>query len=265
MKRKLLYSIVIFGIIGISIPTIQSYPTGAPSDGRTGSPGDEGKTCVTSGCHSGGPTDATGIITSNIPAEGYTPGTSYTITVTVDGSGKKGLCVSPQKTDGTVMGALTAGMGNQVTGAGYITHTSAISTAIAVWTFTWVAPVKGSGSVGFYGAFANNRNTVRKTLVTVNEKVASGVNENNALTHLSLYPNPASHSLNIGFDLKKAGKVRITLIDITGKEISTLNEGNFSMGVFEEAFTLPTLNSGIYFIAIHVNDEVLNRKILVQQ
>ncbi|OYU97730.1 MAG: hypothetical protein CFE21_05430 [Bacteroidetes bacterium B1(2017)] len=265
MKRKSLLSLALLALVGIGIPTLQSTPNGAPSDGRTGSPGDGGKTCFSGGCHSGAPTDATGIISSNVPAEGYTAGTSYTITVTVDGANRKGFCVSPQKTDGTQMGTLTAGTGNFVSGK-YVTHSVYKTTSPAVWTFTWVAPAAGSGPVDFYGAFANSTFTTRKTKVTINEKAASGINENNGLNHLSIYPNPLSSSdMHIGFDLKKQAQVQISLLDMTGKEVAVLKDAYLTSGAFEEQFALPTLTNGIYFVRIQSNQDIINRKVLVQQ
>lgn len=265
MKRKTLLSIAFLIALGVSIPNLQSYPTGAPADGRTGSPGDGGKTCYSGGCHFGVPSDATGIISSNVPAEGYTPGNSYTVTVTVDGASKKGFCVSPQAIDGTQMGTLTAGAGNSVSGK-YVTHTGFKTTNPAVWTFTWVAPAKGSGAVDFYGAFVNSTSTTRKSKISITEKVAAGINENAALTRLSIYPNPAvSRVINLGFDLKVASNIRISLLDMQGKEVSLLQQSFQNAGAFSNSYDLPSLNSGIYFIRIEANDEVLNHKLLVQQ
>jgi|WetSurMetagenome_2_1015567.scaffolds.fasta_scaffold25403_2 hypothetical protein len=141
------------------------YPSGAPA-GYTGSPGD-GSNCTS--CHGGTATTATGIITSNIPAAGYTPGTSYTITATVTGSGNKGFEISPQNTAGTLLGSLTAGSNNHVTGTKYVTHNAAISTTPAVWSFTWTAPAAGTGAVTFYGAFAQGIGTTKLSTLVVTQ------------------------------------------------------------------------------------------------
>lgn len=251
----------------LSFQGLHSLPTGAPSDGRTGSPGDGGKTCATSGCHDVTATDVTGILTSDIPAAGYTPGASYTITATIDGSGKKGLCVSPQKVDGSLVGSLTAGSLNQVVGLKYITHTMPLIASPAVFTFTWVAPSAGTGTVSFYGAFANNRTVVRKTVYEVNENIASGVAENKALSDVSIYPNPLviGSDLHMEFELKQGSDVKISLIDITGKEVSVLKNEQFNQGKFEETVALPELKNGIYFVRLELDEKVINRKLLIQK
>lgn len=266
MKRKFLLLLLISTFMGISIPTLKSYPDGAPSDGRTGSPGDGGKTCATSGCHSGTAQDATGIISSNIPAEGYTAGSTYTISVTVDQNGDKGFMVSPQKLDGTLVGSLTAGTGNQRVGGKYITHTQPISSATATWNFSWTAPAAGTGNVDFYGAFANNRTLVRKSKYAITEKIANGINSNESITALKMFPNPSvNQDLSLSFEMKKAANVKIELIDITGKAVVELYKGSNLAGLFSENFKITSLNDGLYFLRIQVADNVLTRKLLVQQ
>lgn len=266
MKRKSL--LVLFSILalGISMGSLHSNPTGAPTDGRTGSPGDGGKTCATAGCHNGTAADVSNVISSNIPSEGYTPGASYTITVSVDGSGKKGFCVSPQKEDGTLLGTLTAGAGNAFVGGKYITHTSAKTDASAVWTFTWVAPAAGSGKVTFYGAFANNRTLVRKTAYAVEEKIASGINENKEFAQFSVFPNPAlaNGNIQIGFRPKVSENLKITLLDITGKELAVLMNEGVEPVYQEHGFELPSLSKGVYFIRLSGNKESITRKLLIQ-
>jgi hypothetical protein len=267
MKRKNLLIIATFITGMLSFQGLHSLPTGAPSDGRTGSPGDGEKTCATSGCHSGPATSVTGILSSNIPAAGYIPGASYTITATIDGAGKKGLCVSPQKLDGSLVGTLTAGSLNQVVGLKYITHTMPLTASPAVFTFTWVAPAAGTGTVSFYGAFANNRNVVRKTVYEVNENIASGLTENETMSNVSIYPNPLviGSDLHMGFELKQAGDVKISLLDITGKEVSVLKNEQFGKGKGEETFALPELKNGIYFVRLELDGKVINRKLLIQK
>jgi hypothetical protein len=131
------------------------YPGGSPA-GYTGSPGD-GNDC--SNCHNNNPTTATGWITSTIPVAGYIAGQTYQITATnnITGSGKYGFEISPQNASGALLGTMTAGSNSHLVGSGnkYITQSSA-SSSIKTWTFSWTAPVAGTGQVTFYGAFARN-------------------------------------------------------------------------------------------------------------
>lgn len=155
MNRKLL----LFLVVGLAFTLFGAFetmnPNGAPA-GMTGSPGD-GDNCTS--CHGGTATTTASLITSNIPASGYIPGTTYTITATnsLTGSGKMGFEVSPQNAAGDLLGTLTAGPGSKLVGGGkYVTHSNANSTTNS-WTFSWTAPVAGTGTVTFYGAFARNK------------------------------------------------------------------------------------------------------------
>ena len=137
--------------------------TGSPA-GYSGDPAGGNKTCNTIGCHSSGPAPQmqTGWITSNIPATGYVPGTVYTITATATRANhsKFGFQVSPQNTAGIQMGTMTitstqTAITNGLGGMPYITHTSTGTSGVGskTWSFDWTAPVAGSGTVNFYGAF----------------------------------------------------------------------------------------------------------------
>jgi hypothetical protein len=174
MKNALFFPFIllVFTVIflaGFNIPAM-AYPSGSPA-GYTGSPGDA-QSCKN--CHGGTVVTVNNWITSNIPPEGYTPGTVYTVTVTVTGTGKKGFEVSPQSSTGTQLGTLTAGTSNHlVGGTKYVTQNSGNTAATATWSFTWTAPAAGTGPVTFYGAFTvGEPNTKLSTLV---------VSENSAL------------------------------------------------------------------------------------
>ena len=174
MKKSFLLLCIplIFTIIflpGFSFKAM-AYPSGAPA-GYTGSPGD-GQNCKN--CHGGSYATVTGWITSNIPSAGYTPGTSYTMTVTVSGSGKKGFEVSPQDLSGLQLGTLAAGTGNHlVSGTKYVTQNSSGSSSSTVsWNFTWTAPAAGTGAVTFYGAFTVGKTNTKLSTLVVSENPA---------------------------------------------------------------------------------------------
>jgi hypothetical protein len=148
------------------------YPTGAPA-GYTGSPGD-GKNCTQ--CHGGSPSTVSGWITSDIPPEGYTPGNTYTITVTVTGGSRKGFEVSPQNPAGALLGTLTAGTGNKLVGSNkYVTQNAGSYNNPAVWTFTWTAPAAGTGLVTFWGAFCASEPVTKLSTLDANELVPFSV------------------------------------------------------------------------------------------
>lgn len=174
MNKKLLLLSIVGAIFLMSFGASELfYPTGAPP-GHTGSPGD-GANCTV--CHGGTATNSAGWIASNIPPGGYVPGQTYQITATntlTGSTGKYGFQVSPQNTAGTLMGTLIAGSNNQLVGSGkYVTHTLANFTDNS-WTFSWVAPVAGSGTVTFYGAFARGKpGPVTLSTLTVNEALSA--------------------------------------------------------------------------------------------
>ena len=104
MKKKLLIAFSIVTCLAIAFfpkQSIHGSTSGGPA-GYTGSPFDfSGRTCGSGGgCHSSGTTNQNGIITSDIPACGYTPGQTYNITVTATSAGrtKFGFSLSAQKT-----------------------------------------------------------------------------------------------------------------------------------------------------------------------
>ena len=166
------------------------YPYGSPG-GYSGSPAD-GHNCTA--CHGGAAATVTGWITSNVPATGYIPGTAYTITVTISGTGAKGFEVSPQSISGTLIGTLSAGSGQiLVNGNKAITQTSSNSANPASWSFTWTAPAVGAGPVTFYGSLCVKKSTTKLCTLVIPE-------ESNGITgpvqgRLSVYPNPCDGTL----------------------------------------------------------------------
>lgn len=169
MKIKIIISVVAFIAAVFIYDAFTNFgstnQSGAPA-GYTGSPGD-GISCDNPSCHSGNPvTNVNGWITSNIPGTGYVGGTTYTITATATYAGKVkfGFEVSPQDANGVQKGTcvVTDATHTQLSGSSkYITHTltgTSGTTGSHTWTFNWVAPAQGSGTVAFYGAFNCSNN-----------------------------------------------------------------------------------------------------------
>ena len=254
-KKLLIVSALILPMVLIN-NTINSSPNGAPG-ARTGSPGDGGGTCFTSGCHTGAPSEASNIITTNVPTEGYTPNTAYTVTVTLTGTGNKGFQVSPQSQSGALLGSIAAGTGNWVIGK-FVTHSTPKNTATAVWTFQWTAPAKGTGDVNFYGAFAITRNTTKTQVLKVTEKLGTGIQESD-LFSINVFPNPVSNQLNLLFNNNTKNAV-IDLLDLNGKEILHKELNN---NTAENAIDVSNVEEGNYIVKILADNNIYYKKISI--
>lgn len=165
--------------------TIQSNSSGAPA-GHAGSPFDNGgATC--SSCHSGGSFSPTVSVTTNIPAGGYVPGTTYQLTATVSavGASKFGFQTTAQGLGGTQLGTLvsTSGQTQLLSGSKYITHTSSgnSGTGTKTWTFNWTAPNPAAGTVPFFTAFVAANN--------------NGQNSGDVVSTSTIFVNPAAPSM----------------------------------------------------------------------
>jgi len=251
--------------------TAHTNPTGAPA-GNTGSPADNGSCGTSPACHNNPyPITTPNLLVSNVPPAGYTPGATYTFIISFSGTGLKGFQVTPQRPNGQYMGTLinttTSGSTRtQIVGTKYITHGLAQSGANASWTFNWTAPAAGSGAVTFYGAYVAGRfGTHGKTSVTYQENLNASVSETSKFNKISIFPNPVSDKINLNFNLESNQMVRITIFDITGKNMMKLYEGQESQGEHARSFDLADrLNAGMYFITLEKGDKKLTQKFLVR-
>lgn len=69
------------------------------------------------------------------------------------------------------------------------------------------------------------------------------------------YPNPFNPKTKIGYSLKEAGNVKISVYDIKGEKISTITEGFKLHGHHEVDFDGANLASGIYIYKITVSNQ----------
>lgn len=238
------------------------YPGGSPGK-YSGAPGD-GKNCTI--CHGGSASNQTGIITSDVDANGYVAGNTYTITVTISGSGKKGFEVSPQNASGDLLGTLITGSGTKLVNSNIgITQTSSKSSDPAVWTFQWTSPPKGTGEVTFYGAFAKGKSNTLLSTLTVSEKNTSSVEDHNSID-FQMYPNPVKDLLTVEMSLPTKSKINISLLSIEGKNVAKLysaicDAGNQNLGFDIKKYDV---KPGTYFLQVESNKGRTVDKIIIE-
>jgi len=241
-----------------------SNNAGAPA-GHTGSPSDN-KTCATTGCHLGSAVIPTpGIITSNIPTSGYLPGSTYTITCSVSQAGinEFGFQVSPMSSTGLLRGQpiITNPTTTKIVATKYITHTTAGTPGAGskTWSFNWVAPSAGTGSVTFYGAFnytnSNNSTTgdvIHTSTMVVQEDLTSGLPESIAgVFKANIFPNPFQNSLDISYSLPLAENVDIFIHDTGGRLVRHIAKGMQAPGQYRAEINVDAaFTTGVYFITL---------------
>lgn len=145
---------MILAVAGLSISVLTGSSSGFMGN-NTGMPG----TGTCANCH--GPLNSGGISLTGFPAN-YSPGTTYTITVSINqasnANGFQGVIIDGSNNSS---GSFTSGAGSQTTNMGgnqLIVHTAPNTTGS--WTFDWTAPATAAGTLTFYlvGNAANGNN-----------------------------------------------------------------------------------------------------------
>jgi hypothetical protein len=246
--KKLYYLLSLMIIPSVLI--LYSWSPGGSPGGKSGSPGDGGATCTD--CHGGTATEQVGWITTNIPAEGFTPGETYIITATgtQDGVSKFGFELTAENSDGDKLGGLTitdADRTRFTNSDNAVTHTAAGNVPdgnMNSWSMEWTAPDEDIGSVSFYAAFnasmGSNVYNIYTSSLDVSQST-TGVADDLLAARINVYPNPASDQLNI--DLPEGAELRI--IDMVGHELMVNRDTRTT-----ERIDLSGLKEGIYFVQI---------------
>jgi hypothetical protein len=74
------------------------------------------------------------------------------------------------------------------------------------------------------------------------------------------YPNPFNPSTTIDYSLRKAGKVRLAVYDLTGREVAVLADGVRPQGIHQVTFSGEDLGNGVFFYKLVTQDEVITKK-----
>ena len=77
------------------------------------------------------------------------------------------------------------------------------------------------------------------------------------------YPNPFNPSTRIKFDIPKQGNVKLTIYDMSGKEVSVLVNSELKAGSYEYNFDGSGLSSGVYFYKLQSGDFIETRRMIL--
>ena len=91
-----------------------------------------------------------------------------------------------------------------------------------------------------------------------------GINELTKSIKLNLYPNPTSGETNLNFTLSDPAAIKINVVDVLGREILKVADGNLSSGDHSFAVNKDnSLNTGIYFVNISLNGAKMSKKLII--
>jgi hypothetical protein len=97
-----------------------------------------------------------------------------------------------------------------------------------------------------------------------NAVYALSVNENAlAVDRVNVYPNPASGSTSVDFNLTSDEKVKIEVIDLSGRTIMEVQNGNLNSGQQHITFDASALPTGAYFVRISVPASSTSKKLFI--
>lgn len=80
-----------------------------------------------------------------------------------------------------------------------------------------------------------------------------------------VYPNPVLEYITIDYELKNSANVYIKIFDLLGKTVKVLHQQSQSVNKYNQRLSLTDLQSGIYFIAVQINNEQRFIKIIKEE
>jgi hypothetical protein len=253
---KKFYLIILLVIPGLAILLAT---TGGPPAGYTGSPLD-GTDCTN--CHTPGPaTPVTDWLSSDIPAEGYSPGNTYTIEISTIGAttSKMGFQITAETAAAKAgLFVITNSSRTQLTAPQTVTHTAAGTDPVGTpnsWTMDWTAPEEGTGSVTFYASVnatnADGSNSGDQIYVASLEVMESnlGIAElNNRVS--PVYPNPANAKIKLNVPIN----AQLSIFDNTGRVVMSIQATSKTAEI-----DVSGLQQGVYYVNISYEGQRASR------
>ncbi len=82
---------------------------------------------------------------------------------------------------------------------------------------------------------------------------------------LKVFPNPTSSDLNLTFELQESSQVDLSIMDMSGRVVSKLFQGQLVGGPHNLTQDIPKqLSKGIYFLSLQTEHGLMTQKIIIQ-
>jgi plastocyanin len=99
---------------------------------------------------------------------------------------------------------------------------------------------------------------VRSVTAIGNTKTENGIN-------LQAYPNPANEFLNIEFNAPGNSRIKIDLIDMTGKVVGNLSDVDYDQGNYNITVPVSDYPSGRYFVRYTYGSEFAVKPVIIEK
>jgi PKD repeat protein len=99
--------------------------------------------------------------------------------------------------------------------------------------------------------------------ITVVDPLATGISESIVATTLENYPNPFSGSTTINYSIAKDATVELSVTDLLGKKIATIENSNKTEGSYSVNWNAENVAEGMYLLQMKVNNNTTTRKIIL--
>ena len=129
---------------------------------------------------------------------------------------------------------------------------------------TYITGFFNGPSITFGSITFNNPGGLNQSYYTAKlSALATGIKEKNNSVNLSVSPNPCFSSATISFSLLKPQNVSLTIFDVHGRLVSTLDDRIFPEGKNEVVWNVEEVNAGLYFLKMESGSVFENRKLVV--
>src|SRR4030095_14964118 len=79
---------------------------------------------------------------------------------------------------------------------------------------------------------------------------------------LTSYPNPFSKFTMLTLSLSQASQVKISIVDLAGREVKEICNKNFAAGTQQVSWNAKGFPAGAYFCKVDVNGKVITQKLV---
>jgi type IX secretion system substrate protein len=126
------------------------------------------------------------------------------------------------------------------------------------WIVAWNDNISDPDEYYDFGIYAQNISVDGKLgPLSIDEKPYKNIN------NVVISPNPSLNTFEINYDLNEKGSVKIELLDLDGRIVKHLFEGNNASGTNSKQFNIENISAGMYIIILQVNESVFQQKMVI--